>query len=146
MFEYVPLTHWGRLTQICNSELTIIGSDNGLVAWSAPSHYLNTWISLFRTLGTNFRKIIIEIHTFSFKKMHLRMSSAKLNDGNFPRPQCVKCIVFPTTILIFINMPISKHIQYHRNVSHTFLGIVFIIFLVSDNISSLALGKGSSSV
>ena len=29
------LTHWGRVTRICVSKLTII------VAWSVPSHYLN---------------------------------------------------------------------------------------------------------
>ena len=33
----VSLTHWGRVTHICVSKLTIIGSDNGLV----PCHYLN---------------------------------------------------------------------------------------------------------
>ena len=31
-------THWGRVTHICVSKLTIIGSDNGL---SPPSHYRN---------------------------------------------------------------------------------------------------------
>ena len=31
------LTHWGRVTHICVSNLPIIGSDNGL----APSHHLN---------------------------------------------------------------------------------------------------------
>ena len=30
-------SHQGRVTHICVSELTIIGSDNGM----APSHYLN---------------------------------------------------------------------------------------------------------
>ena len=34
------LTHWGRVTHICVSKLTIIGSDNGL-SLVAPSHYLN---------------------------------------------------------------------------------------------------------
>ena len=28
--EYQALTHWGRVTHICVSKLTIIGSDNGL--------------------------------------------------------------------------------------------------------------------
>ena len=32
---------------------------------------------LIRTLGTNVSEILSEIHTFSFKKMHLKMSSAK---------------------------------------------------------------------
>ena len=32
------LTHWGQVTHICISNLTIIGLDNGL---SVPSHHLN---------------------------------------------------------------------------------------------------------
>ena len=32
---------------------------------------------LIGTLGTNFSEILIEIHIFSFKKMHLKTSSAK---------------------------------------------------------------------
>ena len=43
-----------------------------------PSHYLNiTWDIVNWTL-TNFSEILSEILTFSFKKMHLKMSSAKL--------------------------------------------------------------------
>ena len=56
----------------------IIGSDNGLspvrrqaIIWT------NAWILLIGPLGTNFSEILIEIQTFSFKKMHLKMSSAK---------------------------------------------------------------------
>ena len=72
------LTHWGRLTHICVSRITNIGSDNGL---SLGRHQTTIWtnvgILLIRTLGTNFSEILSEIHTFSFKKMHLKMSSAK---------------------------------------------------------------------
>ena len=66
------------MTHICVSKLTIIGSDNGLppdrrqaIIWT------NAGIWLIRTLGTNFSEILGEIHSFSFKKMHLKMSSAK---------------------------------------------------------------------
>ena len=72
------LTHWGRVTHICVVELTIIGSDNGLspgrrraIIWT------NTGILSIGPLGTNFSEILIEIYTFSFKKMHLKMSSGK---------------------------------------------------------------------
>ena len=45
---------------------------------SAPSHYLNyAQILLTGLIGTNISEILIEIHTFSCKKMHLKMSSAK---------------------------------------------------------------------
>ena len=43
-----------------------------------PSHYLNQcWIIVKWTLWTNFSEILIEIRTFTFKKMRLKMSSAK---------------------------------------------------------------------
>ena len=72
------LTHWGRVTHICVSNLTIIGSDNG----SSPCRrqaiiWTNAGILLIGPLGTNYSEIFIEIHTFSFKKMHLKMSSGK---------------------------------------------------------------------
>ena len=72
------LTHWGRVTHICVSKLTTIGSDNGLSPGRRQAIiWTNDGILLFRTLGTNFSEILSEIHSFSFKKMHLKMSSAK---------------------------------------------------------------------
>ena len=74
----VTLTHWGRVTHICVSKLTIIGSDNGLspdrrqaIIWT------NAGLLLIGPLGTNFSEILIEIVTFLFKKMRLKVSSAK---------------------------------------------------------------------
>ena len=72
------LTHWGRVTHICFSKLTIIGSDNGLSPGRRQAIiWTNAVILLIRTLGTNFSEILDEIHSFSFSKMHLKMSSAK---------------------------------------------------------------------
>ena len=72
------LTHWGRVTYICVSKLTIIGSDNGLSPDRHPAIiWTNAVILLIRTLGTNFNEILGEIHSFSFSKMHFKMSSAK---------------------------------------------------------------------
>ena len=78
------LTHWGRVTHICIGNLTTIGSDNGLspgrrqaIIWTKAG------ILLIWPLGTNFSEILIGIQTFSFKKMHLKMSSAKC------RPFCL---------------------------------------------------------
>ena len=76
------LTHWGRVTHICVSKLTIIGSDNGLspdrrqaIIWT------NDGLLLIGPLGTNFSEILIEILTFSLKKMPLKVSSG--NGGHF---------------------------------------------------------------
>ena len=72
------LTHWGRVTHICVSNLTIIGSDNGLSSGRCQAIiWTNAGILLIGPLGTNFSEILIEIQTFSYTKMHLKMSSAK---------------------------------------------------------------------
>ena len=66
------------MTYICIGNLTVIGSDNGLsperrqaIIWT------NAGILLIGPLETNFNEILIRIQTFSFKKMHLKISSAK---------------------------------------------------------------------
>ena len=78
------VTHWGRVMHICISNLTTIVSDNCLApGWCQAIIRTNDAILLIRALGTNFSEILIEFHTFSFKKMHLQMSSAK------SRPFCL---------------------------------------------------------
>ena len=72
------LTHWGRVTHICISNLTIIGSDNGLSPGQRQAIIRTSAGILFiGPLGTNFSEILIEILTFSFKKMRLKVSSGK---------------------------------------------------------------------
>ena len=62
----------------CVGKLTIIGSDNGLSPGRLQAIiWTNAGILLIRPLGTNFSEILIGIQTFSFKKMYLKMSSAK---------------------------------------------------------------------
>ena len=64
-----------------------------LVAWSAPSHYLN---QCWKIVNWNLRnreqtsvKSLTKIHTFSFKKMHLKISSVKW------RPFCLGLLKHP---------------------------------------------------
>ena len=78
LLSEVPLTHWGRVMHICIGNLTIIGSDNGLspgrrqaIIWN------NAGLLLIKHLGTNVSEIWIGIQTYSLKKIHLNMSSAK---------------------------------------------------------------------
>ena len=72
------LTHWGRVTHICISKLTIIGSDNGLSPGRRQAIICtNDGILLIGALGTNFSEILIEIQTFSPWKNRLKVSSAK---------------------------------------------------------------------
>ena len=72
------LIHWGRVTHIWVNKLTMIGSDNGFspgrrqaIIWN------NAGILLIGPLGTNFNETSIEFHTFTFKKIHLKLSSGK---------------------------------------------------------------------
>ena len=75
------LTHWGHVMHICvgnNTNITIIGSDNGLSPGRCPAIiWTNDGILLFGPLGTNLSEIAIEILTFPFKKIWLKVSSAK---------------------------------------------------------------------
>ena len=72
------LTHSSRVTHICVNKLTIVVWDNGLsperrqaIIWT------NARILLIGPFSRNFSEILIVIHTFSFNKMRLNMSSAK---------------------------------------------------------------------
>ena len=48
-----------------------IGSDYGLLpGWHQVIIWTNAGILLIRPIGTNLSEILIEIHTFSFNKMH----------------------------------------------------------------------------
>ena len=66
------------MTYICVSKVTIIVSENGLspvrrqaIIWT------NAGILLIGPLRKNFSEILIGIETFSFRKMHFKMSSGK---------------------------------------------------------------------
>ena len=79
-----PLTHWGRVTQICVGKIIIIGSDNGLspdrrqaIIWT------NAGLWSIEPLRTYFSENLIKIQPFSLKKIHVKMSSAKW------RPSCL---------------------------------------------------------
>ena len=86
------------MTHICVGKLHIIGSDIGLspgrrqaIIWTSAG------IVLIGPLGTNFSEILIEIHTFSFKKMLLKMSSAKW------RPFCLSPnVIKDKWVLVFL--------------------------------------------
>ena len=71
-------THWGQVTHISVSKLTIIGSDNGL---SAGRRQANIWTNdgLLPTgaLGTYFSEILIKIQIFWLKKTHLNICCLK---------------------------------------------------------------------
>ena len=66
------------MTHICVGNLTIIGQDNSLSPGRRQAiFWTNAGILLIWPLGTNFSEILIEILTFSFNKMRMKVSSAK---------------------------------------------------------------------
>ena len=115
------LTQLSRVTHICVSKLTIIGSDSGLSPCRRQAIiWTNDGILLIGPIGTNFGEILIEIITFSFMKMRLKVSSAKR------RPFCLSFSVnrktwlhiayiychFIRVIHQFASHPFS-HIEWH---------------------------------
>ena len=128
------LTHWGRVTHICISKLTIIGSDNGLSPGRRQAIICtNAGILLIRTLGTNFSEILCEIHSFSFSKMHLKMPSAKWH------PFCLgvnvlmtplSCVSFSTNTKPSVPLSVLSTCcggwQYHCHVTRRQLSQLFL--------------------
>ena len=112
------LTHWGPVTHICVSDLTNIGSGNGLSPGRRQAIiWTNAGILLIGPLRTNFSEILIEIHAFSFTIIHLKMLSAKwrpfclgLSELRSPRP----C---QATLNLIMNPEGSHPFASHRAVS-----------------------------
>ena len=84
------------MTHICVSKLTTIVSDNGLSPGRCQDiTQTNAGILLIGHLGTNLSEILIEIYTFSFKKMHFKMLSVKW------RPCCLSLNVLIYDISLY---------------------------------------------
>ena len=105
MNVFIPLlTHWGQVMHICVRNQTIIGSDNGLSPGRRQAIiWTNAGILLIGPLGSNSSEILIAIDTFSFNKMHLKLSSAKR------QPFCLTLNV--------LNLQSARHIPCHHCVS-----------------------------
>ena len=131
------------MTHICVDNLTIIGSDNGLsperrqaIIWT------NAGILLIGPLGTNFSEILIKIHTFSFKKIHLKMLSAKW------RPFCLCLNVLSCKLSNFswmscnTNSPWSIHkkwgsLQLKKKMNNALLtGVWLILHFTTHSVTS----------
>ena len=96
-----------RVTHICVSKLNTIGSDNGLspdrrqdIIWT-NHEILSFWPS-----GTNIS--ISEFHTFSFTKMHFKMSSGKWRPCwlglNVLTMYCLFCSFVSSPLSVMINL------------------------------------------
>ena len=103
------LTHCGRVTHICVSKLATIGSDNGLSPGRCQAIiWTNAGIMLIGPLGTNFSEILIEICTFSFQKMHLKMLYGKW------RPCCLGLNVLKYHWCLFLRFKLTIFRHWFR--------------------------------
>ena len=108
------LTHWGRVTYICVGNLTVIGPDNGLSPGRCQAIiWTNDAMLFIGPLGTNFSEILIEIYTFSFKKMVSKVSSGKW------RPSCLGLNVLTCWFNVHHSQWYHRHWDYHT--MHGFL-------------------------
>ena len=115
-FFHTILHHWGLIhMHICISKQNIIGSDNGLLLhmWRQANVWTNAGLLSNEPLGTNFSEIWIKIQNFSFMKMHLKISSAKLcsfcpggdelshslwANAKIDLPLALKCLMYHLTV------------------------------------------------
>ena len=109
------------MTHICVGKLIIIGSDNGLSPGRRQAIiWTNAGILLIWPLGRNFSEILIDIQAFSFKKMHLKISSVKW------RPFC-------------LGLNVLSDLTSHLNPSHlAYFGMHPIMLLTISQIAMLA--------
>ena len=124
------LTHWGRVTHICVDKLTTIGSDNGLSPERCQAiTWTNAGILLIGPLRTNVSESLSGIQTFSFKKMHLKTSSAKWRPFYFglnvlirppkrwwPKPQShIDVIVLTDELIKEATRQLQQHCRFSKS-------------------------------
>ena len=87
----IALTHWGRVTHICVSKLTIIGSDNGL---SPDQRQATTWTNdgILSTTGPlrNKAQWNINRNSYIFIQENASENVVWKMAAMLSRPQCVK--------------------------------------------------------
>ena len=94
------IINWGPVTNICVSNINIIGSDNGLsTCRSQAIFWTNADILLTWLLGTNFSEILSKFITFSSEKMHFKKSSGKWRPFCFGLNVILDLVCPPYTIV-----------------------------------------------
>ena len=84
------LIHWGRVTHICASELTIIGSDNGLSpGWRQAIMWTNAGMLLIRPPRNKLQKNFIR-NSYNFIQENLFENVVWKMAAIFSWPQCFK--------------------------------------------------------
>ena len=110
---------------VCVSKLTIIVADNGfLLGRRQTIIWTNVGILLIQTLKTNLSETWSKIHTFSLKKMHLKMSvqwqlfclglDMLMADNVWKICSCIKMIPRQdeASLRQWLHWPTPKHVLY----------------------------------
>ena len=108
------------MTHICVGKLTIIGSDNGLSPEQRQAIiWTNAGILVTGPLGTNFSEILIEIQTFSLKKIRLKMLSAKCCSFRLGLNVLIPCTEWTTSVTASQTIYIKGNPILPRHKRHT---------------------------
>ena len=70
------LTHWGRVPHESIRNQSVAGSDNGLSHVHCPNISRSIEAYCKFSLESNFNEIIITVHAFTLKSIHLKISAA----------------------------------------------------------------------
>ena len=111
-----------------------------LVAYSAPSHYLNHCGNIVNCNPRNFNEILVEIHTFSFTKIHLKMSSGKC--GHFVSASMCNALThlrisrmdvpFLSNTYTFMKVALQSFLELINSIAPSFLWYVIHVLLCSS--------------
>ena len=117
ILRQLSLTHWGRVTHICVSKLVHLWFRLWIVAYSAPSHYLNQWWQIIiLTLGTIIKLLIIQnsnvfIKENTFENIFCEMASIL----SWPQYVEILTMTTPLTVDELWSVPVVFEVSYmHR--------------------------------
>ena len=116
-YRTVVLTHWGRVMHICVSDLTITGSDNGLLPGQRQAIIrTNAVILLIKPLGTKlqlnfYRNSNIFIQENAFENIACEMAAI------LSRPQCE--MQWLASSFDFSSILESNHLQNNLHLTET---------------------------
>ena len=120
VFPLHDLTHWGRVTHICVSQLTIIASDNGLSTGRCQAIIRNNaGLWSIETLATNFNKIGSKIQPWN----ELEIVVCKMA-ANLSQPQYVKWII---CLIIRLEEPTAYFTHFNKAIISNTCACIYCI-------------------
>ena len=116
LFGLCLLSHWGRVTHICVSKLTIIGSDNDLSPGRRSSHYLNQcWNIVNWTLRNKLQWNLSRNSNIFFQKNALENVVCVIASIS-SRPQ-------------WVNNTWCVRLVYWRGIFYIFLAFIHVLYI-----------------